>query len=61
MGAEPAVNAVYYNKIMELEGEARRLRRGETRSSTEPTSTCCASQAISTSTPSSRSPSCAVI
>jgi len=23
MGAEPAVNAVYYNKIMELEGEAR--------------------------------------
>jgi acetyl-CoA carboxylase carboxyltransferase component len=23
MGPEPAVNAVYYNRIMELEGEAR--------------------------------------
>ena len=40
MGPEPAVNAVYYNKIMELpEGERARVRQARSATSTRRTST----------------------
>ena len=55
MGPEPAVNAVYYNRIMELEGErARRVRARAARGVSRRTSTCSGSPRRCSSTPWSR-------
>ena len=53
MGPDPAVNAVFYNRIHAIEDddERKRVRRRAARASTKKTSTSCTSRPSSSSTP----------